>query len=242
MNATEHDIETLRALQKVDRTITSAQKEFDALPHRKAILEARTKKEEVLKKKVQVQDLLDEAEGRLAALVEEDEQLALKQDEIAQTLSEVQGDYRAVQSHTRDLDGVRKRREKVSLEVSRVEEQVDKINPVMKQVMQALSTLEEKERELVASFQKTGGALKAAIVEGQKARDELAAEVDPALLRVYEQTRTRCGGVALAELSESSCGACRNTFDQSRMSKIKGQAPLAVCPSCGRMLIVGEEG
>lgn len=241
MNATEHDIEILRALQKVDRTIMSAQKEFDALPHRQAILEARTKKEEVLKKKVQVQDMLDEAEGRLAALVEEDEQLALKQDEITKTLAEVQGDYRAVQSHTRDLDGVRKRREKVSLEVSRVEEQVNKINPVMKQVMQALATFEEKERELVSSFQKTGGSLRGAIAEGQKARTDLAAEVDPALLRVYDQTRTRCGGVALADLVDGSCGACRNTFDQSRLSKIKGQAPLAVCPACGRLLIV-EEG
>lgn len=241
MNATEHDIETLRALQKVDRTIMSAQKEFDALPHRKAILEARTKKEEVLKKKVQVQDMLDEAEGRLAALVEEDEQLALKQDEISKTLAEVQGDYRAVTSHTRELDGVRKRREKVSLEVSRVEEQVNKINPVMKQVMQALSTFEEKERELVSSFQKTGGSLRGAIAEGQKAREELASQVDPALLRVYDQTRTRCGGVALADLVDSSCGACRNTFDQSRLSKVKGQAPLAVCPACGRLLIV-EEG
>lgn len=241
MNATEHDIETLRALQKVDRTIMSAQKEFDALPHRQAILEARTKKEEVLKKKVQVQDMLDEAEGRLAALVEEDEQLALKQDEISTTLAEVQGDYRAVASHTRELDGVRKRREKVSLEVTRVEEQVDKINPVMKQVMQALSTFEEKERELVASFQKTGGSLRGAIAEGQKAREALVAEVDPALLRVYDQTRMRCGGVALADLVDGSCGACRNAFDQSRLSKIKGQAPLAVCPACGRLLIV-EEG
>lgn len=241
MNATEQDIAILRKLQEVDRTILSAKKEFEALPHRQAILEVRTKKEEILKKKVQVQDMLDDAEGNLAALVQEDEQLSEKQDEITETLTEVQGDYRAVTAHTRELDGVRKRREKVALELTRVEEQVNKINPVMKQVMQGLVALEAKEKELIESFQQTGGALRAAIVEGEKGRTELADELDPALLKVYEQTSERCGGVALADLKGNACGACRNTFDHGRLAKIKSEAPLSTCPSCRRILIV-EEG
>ena len=118
MYATEHDIATLRKLQEVDRKVVSAKKEFKALPPRKAILEVRAKKDEALKRKVQAQDMLDEAEGKLAAFVQEDELLSAKQDEITETLSQVQGDYRAVTAHTRDLDGVRKRREKVSLELS----------------------------------------------------------------------------------------------------------------------------
>ena len=221
MYATEHDIATLRKLQEVDRKVVSAKKEFKELPHRKAILEVRAKKDEVLKRKVQVQDMLDEAEGKLAALV--------------------QGDYRAVTAHTRDLDGVRKRREKVSLELSRVEEEVDKINPVMKQIMQALADLDAKEQDLIASFQKVGGSLRAAIEEGEKARVSLAEQVDGELLKVYEKTRSACGGVALAEVHEGACSACRNTFDSSRMSKIRSQAPLATCPVCRRLLIVEGE-
>lgn len=240
MNATEHDIAILRKLQEADRKVVSAKKEFENLPHRKAILEVRTKKDEILKKKVQVQDMLDDEEGKLASLVQEDEQLEKKQDEISTELTEVQGDYRAVTSKTRELDGVRKRREKVALELTRVEEQVNKINPVMKQIMTALSTLEEKEKELVESFQKTGGSLRVVVAEGEKVRGELAGEVDPSILRVYEQTLERCGGVALAELVNDSCGACRTSFDSSRMSKIRSEAPLATCPACRRLLIVEE--
>lgn len=240
MNATEHDIAILRKLQEADRKVVSAKKEFENLPHRKAILEVRTKKDEILKKKVQVQDMLDDEEGKLASLVQEDEQLEKKQDEISTELTEVQGDYRAVTSKTRELDGVRKRREKVALELTRVEEQVNKINPVMKQIMTALSILEEKEKELVESFQKTGGSLRVVIAEGEKVRGELAGEVDPSILRVYEQTLERCGGVALAELVNDSCGACRTSFDSSRMSKIRSEAPLATCPACRRLLIVEE--
>lgn len=240
MNATEHDIAILRKLQEADRKVVSAKREFENLPHRKAILEVRAKKDEILKKKVQVQDMLDDEEGKLASLVQEDEQLEKKQDEISTELTEVQGDYRAVTSKTRELDGVRKRREKVALELTRVEEQVNKINPVMKQIMTALSTLEEKEKELVESFQKTGGSLRVVIAEGEKVRGELAGEVDPSILRVYEQTLERCGGVALAELVNDSCGACRTSFDSSRMSKIRSEAPLATCPACRRLLIVEE--
>ena len=53
------------------------------------------------------------------------------------------------------------------------------------------------------------------IVEGEKVRAELAQMIDPALLKLYEQTLERCGGVALAELVNNSCGACRISFDQS---------------------------
>lgn len=242
MNATEHDIAILRKIQEADRKVLSAKKEFQNLPHRNAILEARTKKDEILKKKVQVQDMLDNEEGKLSSLVQEDEQLAVKQDEITAELAEVQGDYRAVTSKTRELDGVRKRREKVALELSRVEEQVNKINPVMKQIMAALTAMEEKEQQLVESFQKTGGSLRMVIDEGEKIRAELASMIDPALLKVYEQTLDRCGGVALADLVDSSCGACRSSFDSSRMSKIRSEAPIATCPSCRRLLIVEEQG
>ena len=230
MNATEHDIAILRKLQEADRKVLTAKKEFENLPHRSAILEVRSKKDEILKKKVQVQDMLDDEEGKLTSLAQEDEQ----------ELAEVQGDYRAVTSKTRELDGIRKRREKVSLELSRVEEQINKINPVMKQIMTALSAMEEKEKELVESFQKTGGSLRMVIVEGEKVRAELAQMIDPALLKLYEQTLERCGGVALAELVNNSCGACRISFDQSRLSRIHSEAPLATCPSCHRLLLVEE--
>lgn len=238
MIATEQDIAVLRKLQEVDRKVTTAKKEFEELPHRRAILEVRQNKEDVLRKKVQVQDMLDEAEASLTALAQEDEKLEEKQAEIAKTLTEVQGDYRAVTSHTRELDGVRKRREKISVELARVEEQINKINPVMKQVMQALESLDVKEADLIASFQKTGGSLRTGIAEGEHARKELAALLDPAILRIYEQTRERCGGVALADLARGACSACRNTFDQGKLSKIRSEAPLATCPVCHRLLIV----
>lgn len=240
MNATEQDIAMLEKLAEIDRKVAAAQKQFDELPHRQAILDLRDKKKEVVDKKMQVQDMLDQAEMRLGDLAVEDDALTLKQQNIQATLEEVKGDYRAVNAHTRELDGVRKRRDKVALELSRVEEQVAKIQPVMKQVMEALTALDQKEAELVSSFQKTGGGLRSAIAEGSKARDELAAKVSPEILDIYEKTRVSCGGVAVSRLQGNSCSVCRNAFDQGRVLAIKAEAPLAVCPSCRRLMVVDE--
>ena len=240
MFATSQDLEVLAKLQEIDRSIASAQKEFDEMPHRNAILEVRRKKEDVFKKKVQVQDLLDVAEGKLIDLENEEEKLSEKQREVEAALAEVQGDYRAVTAHTRDLDGVRKRREKVSLALDGVTAEIARIEPVMKQVMAALDALEGKEKELIASFQKTGTALRSAIIEGEEGRKDLACQLSPELLAAYEEARTQCGGVALAHLVEDTCGTCRNSFNPGKLGKIKSEAPLTVCPACHRLLIVEE--
>ncbi len=58
------------------------------------------------------------------------------------------------------------------------------------------------------------------------------------LLKVYEKTRSACGGVALAEVHEGAC-SCRNTFDSSRMRQNPLPGSLGnVCPVCRRLLIV----
>ena len=103
MFATEQDIEVLKKLQEADRIRELSEKEFENLPHRKAILEVRQKLEEIYKKKTQVQDMLDDAEESFDKLVSEDAKLSEKQKDIEKTLSEAQGDYRSVESLSKEL-------------------------------------------------------------------------------------------------------------------------------------------
>ena len=72
MQASDKELELLEQLQKVDRDRVSAQKKFDELPHRKAILDVRKKKAEVQGKRDQVQGLLDATEKNLHNLMHED--------------------------------------------------------------------------------------------------------------------------------------------------------------------------
>ncbi len=238
MFATEQDIEVLKKLQEADRIRELSEKEFENLPHRKAILEVRQKLEEIYKKKTQVQDMLDDAEESFDKLVSEDAKLSEKQKDIEKTLSEAQGDYRSVESLSKELHGVEKRKKTLGKESEKVGEQIERISGVMKQIMAALQELEKKEQGLVAAFREKGGLLRTEIAKAQKTHEVLAQQLDSALLKKYEETSVRCGGIALSGLKGDQCAACRNTFDHGKMLQIKADAPVSTCPSCGRLLIL----
>lgn len=238
MDATPTDIDALVKLRNFDRDIALATRDLKVLPQREAIVEKRKQIAELTKKKVQVQDMLDSCEDQLTRIVQEDETLALKEEATQEKLDASRADYRSVESLSRDLNGVAKRREALSGELGEVEEKLARIRPVMEQVNAALAALGAKEASLVESFKKEGGELQHRIALAQRERKVAVEALDPTLMKAYDEALVRCGGVALAVLSEDSCSACRNRFDAGKLSQIKAEAPVSACPSCRRMLLV----
>ena len=115
---------------------------------------------------------------------------------------------------------------------------LEKIEGVVAQVKRALAILQEQEEKATASFQKEGGALKAALAKLEAERAALAAVLPGELADAYERAARHCGGVAVAILNGSACGACRVPIDAGRLAAIKREAPLSTCPHCKRMLVV----
>ena len=238
MLATEQEIEALEQLQRIDTEAIRNKKKLEGLPQRQVILEARQKLAQVVKKKTQVQDMIDEAEDNLGSLLVEDERLAQKQAETQEALDRVKGDYRSVESYSKDLHGVQKRREKLAEEMERLDQQIERIRPLMDQIMPACTELEGREQSAIASFQEEGGALQQALAQADAEREALRQAIAPELYRAYNRACNECGGIGVAELVDSSCSACRTAFDQSRLSKIKQDEPVSRCPSCRRLLII----
>lgn len=240
MQASDQELENLERLQQIDAEVIRNKKKLDGLPQRQTILETRQKLSEVIKKKTQIQDMIDDAEDELHKLLSEDERLAKKQDETQEALERVQGDYRSVESYTKDLHGVAKRREKLTAEMERVDAGLSQVRPLMDQIMAGCAELEAREKEAVASFQEEGGALTRVIAQTEAEHKRLADSLDPALHKAYERACHECGGIGVARLVEGSCSACRTTFDSSRIARIKQDAPVSRCPSCRRLLIVTD--
>lgn len=238
MFATSQEIEALEGLQRIDTEVIRNTKKLEELPQRQAILEVRQKLAEVIKKKTQVQDMIDEAEDELASLLAEDERLAQKQAETQEALDRVKGDYRSVESYSKDLHGVSKRREKLAGDMERLDQQIERIRPLMDQIMSACSELEAREKASIASFQEEGGALQKALMQAEAEHKKLQEAVNPQLYQAYERACHECGGIGVAELVDSSCSACRSSFDSSKLSKIKQDEPISRCPSCRRLLII----
>ncbi len=240
MFASQIELDTLKKLQQVDSDLVRLEKELVNLPQYAAIADTRKKLTDIVKKKVQVQDMLDQAEEKYEALEKEDESLIARQHEVEKNLEENQADYRSVKNYTNDLNTIAKQREKLSVKIQAIEDQLNKINPVMKQIMTACAAQEKREKELIISFKQEGGALQNRIIAAKKARKQLADELSDEVLKVYEQKKTVCGPIALAVMENSSCSACRMKFEVGRLGMVKQDAPLSICPGCRRLLIVQE--
>lgn len=238
MQATTEDISTLIKLQQADFALLKARKQFDELPQREQIRVARAKREEVLKKKAQADELKGKAAAALKKLEDEDASLVDKQHQVQQLIDEAKGDYRNVESRTKELNGIAKRRGTLEDELVAKAEELEKVEAVVAQIERALEVLREQEEKATASFQKEGGALKATLMRLESDRAALAASLPQELASAYERAAKHCGGVAVAVLNGDACGACRMPIDAGRLASIKREAPLSTCPHCKRMLVV----
>lgn len=238
MNATQETIAALLELQKADLAVMQANRALENLPQRAALLELRTKRETVGAKRAQVEALADKARADVSAAEEESERLAAKRREIQEAIDGAAGDYRSVEAHTKELDGVSKRSDALDTQLLEAAERIEKANGLLAQIDQALAALDEEERTLVSSFRAEGGALQQRRDKEAERRAALLAALPDDLAALYEKTAARSGGVAVAVLSGSACGACRAQISPERLIDVKRQAPLATCPACHRLLVV----
>ena len=147
--------------------------------------------------------MIDAFEDELHALLSEDERLEKKQQETQEALDRVKGDYRSVESYTKDLHGVVKRREKLTQDMERVDGELARIRPLMDQIMAGCAELDAREKSAIASFQEEGGSLTRAIAQAEAEHKQLAETLNAELCRAYERSCHECGGIGVAELVDA---------------------------------------
>ncbi len=238
MHVDERELQVLEALQALDVELIRARKKFAELPQRELIVDIRKKKQAVEAKRAAVEPMDKEANAALAKLIDEDERLSIRAAETQEKIDQTGGDYRSIESLTRDLNGITKRRTTLETAISEAGAKCDQTAAVMAQIDTALSGLAAQEEAAIASFQKEGGALNAVIAAGDKRRAKLAEALSPELASRYEAAARRCGGIGLAKLESSACSVCRASIVDGKLLQVKGEAPLSTCPSCKRLMVV----
>ena len=238
MQATTDDLTNLLRMQQIDLDLMKAKKKLDELPQRATILAARQKKRTIEQKREQVAEMRARAEGMAAKLEAEDAELAEKQRRVQEAIDGSLGNYRNVEAHTKELNGFAKRRNALEVELTRLGEELAKIEGVQSQVSQALAEVDKQEAAAIVSFQREGGALQAEIARMSADREGMSAELSPELRDTYNRTASRTGGVAVGLLTEGRCGVCRTVIDGGRLIDLKAEAPLGTCPHCKRLLVV----
>ena len=241
MQAEFQDLDVLLQIQRIDLEVMQKKGARGKLPQRIEMVKVRKKRDEIAPKLEQVASMQKAKEAELTAIEDEDRGLAEKQKRAQADIEASGKDFRAVEAHSRDLDGIVKRRvtlEEKSLELHAA---LDKIKAVRTQVEDALALCDQRECDLRASFQEQDDALIAGIRSLLAERANLARALPADLLKLYDATAAKTAGVAIGRLLGDTCGVCRTTLEGGHLIELRGQAPLGECPNCKRLLVIGDD-
>ena len=238
MQADFQDIETLLEIQRIDLGIMQAKKKRVELPQRIEVMRLRKKRGEIQEKLDQVLELQKRADAEMTIVEDEDRSLVEKQERAQELIDASGSDYRKVESHSKEMAGVMKRRETLAEKRVEVQAQLDKIKGVRDQLEGAITASEAKEAALRAAFEGEDNALAEQIRENTARRDELMAAIAPELARAYTKTAEKAGGVAIGKLEDEACGVCRTRIEGGHLIALRSQAPIGTCPACKRLLVI----
>lgn len=231
----------LLALQERDIEINRAKKRLDELPEKRAILEMRAKQRQVEEMHQKAEMLVRKLEAEIKARQDE---IAMLNEKIAgeQARLDETSDHRQVQLITRDMDGLRRRIDKLEMESLKFMERSEKASGQVTTIEQALEQLSANEGELVERFKTVGGKLQTDIATLEAGRAQLGSAISPALLDRYEAARASKGGIGVGQLDGDTCTACHMSLPAERVRDLSAGPDVGICPQCRRLIVVRTGG
>jgi uncharacterized protein len=218
-----------------------ASKRLEELPEKRAILQSRAKQRQIAEMRQNAETLVRKLDAELRARQDEitslDEKIAAEQTRLMETT-----DHRQVQMITREMDGLKRRVDKLEMESLKFMERSEKASGQVETIAQALEQHAENERALVDRFRTVGGELQTEIAGLEKGRAKIAKDVSPALLERYESSRASKGGIGVGELDGDTCTACRMSLPAERVRDLVAGPDVGTCPQCRRLIVVRTGG
>ena len=112
------------------------------------------------------------------------------------------------------------------------EESQSRCESLKKELADTTSAWESRRAELEDEIKRSN--LERSQVASQ--REELAAILDPASVRQYENLRRTKGGLGVARVERGLCQACRMSLPTQQQQKVRSAHLTVLCSSCGRIL------
>jgi predicted nucleic acid-binding Zn-ribbon protein len=139
----------------------------------------------------------------------------------------------ALQQEVQRLRAQQNRQEEMALEVLLATESLQEM---AKQKAEALSQAEEKWAEANAAGVIRREQLEAKQQELQTKREQFVTDINPELLKRYENLRRSKQGRAVSKVEQNSCQWCRVILTPSEMQRVRASTELQTCSNCGRIL------
>lgn len=118
---------------------------------------------------------------------------------------------------------------------------IDEADEKIKTAKNELKAQEDKSKgnrdELLSNAKK----LDRQITKWNKKRAAFLGEIDPVLMKKYDDWRERRGGSLVAVIQGQSCGGCHLTLPPQLVNEVRKKEQLHTCNSCGRILYWEDE-
>jgi uncharacterized protein len=234
------DLEVLLALQERDGALDRLRHRHQTLPERDALARgeadaavldaraatARAERDDVAREE---QRLDDEARSLAAKATEVEAKMYSGEISSPRELQAMQSDVEQLRRHQRGLENreleLMETREPLDATVAELEEHGSLLAGELDRIRRALADAE--------------AVIAAEAKQEREARDEIAAGIDPALVKEYERCRSQTQGVGVARLVGTTCQGCHLSIPATEVERIKRSAgnPIAYCDNCGAILV-----
>ncbi len=139
-----------------------------------------------------------------------------------------------------ELEQLRRHKEELEDQALQRMMELDERRALLDKLGQQEAQLAREQESVVQEATAQEELLRKQVEPLRTAREQLAAEVPPAVLQLYDQIRRIRGGPALAPVVENSCGNCRLELAVLTRKAAAGET-VARCENCGCILYVPEK-
>lgn len=144
-----------------------------------------------------------------------------------------------LQNIQHEVDSLKEQRLRLEDQLLDVELRLDSANREQTAAAQDVTAREKARSADVEGWKHEVRTLNDSIARSDARREAQKLKVAPRSLAVYEDVRRRRGGMAVARVKGSTCGACRIQMPDSVRKKVFNSDVLAQCPNCERILYLG---
>jgi len=228
------ELQKLIALQNLDTSIRKLEKDQEAIPERRAVIEGEfdqrafeiraleSRRDEAKHTRARVENEVVEQRGR-AERAERNLMSSKKQDEYTAAI--------------READAARKQISALETQILEQLEILEQAEAALNERASEIATLNSDREARLKAFDEESATIAERLAAARKDRDELFANLPKQMSGLYARIKARIrDGVAVAEARNRSCTACFMSLRPQVMAEIRRGEEVITCDNCGRIL------
>jgi predicted nucleic acid-binding Zn-ribbon protein len=228
------ELEKLIALQNLDTSIRKLEKELEAIPERRAVIEG-----EFDRRAFEIRALesrRDDARQSRTRLENEvtDQKTRAERAERNLMSSKKQDEYTAA---IREADAARKQISALETQILEQMETFEQAEAALKERADEIASLNSDREARLQSFDEETKSQSELLAKQRVEREQVFANLPSSMSNMYSRIRARIrDGVAVAEARNRSCSACFMSLRPQVMAEIRRGEEVLTCDNCGRIL------